>query len=104
MNQKVQNLIDDTDRLDEEIEESEDYDDKIGQHADLINRFVMYKRTPPRSSTPRLATGTAITNVKLSKLELPTFCGDYKDWPSFFDQFNGAVTSNSQQTVKSCSI
>ena len=24
------NLIDDTDRLDEEIEESEDYDDKIG--------------------------------------------------------------------------
>ena len=28
MNQNVQNLIDDTDRLDEEIEESEDYDDK----------------------------------------------------------------------------
>ena len=46
MNQKVQNLIDDTDRLDEEIEESEDYDDKIGQHVDLINRIVMYKRTP----------------------------------------------------------
>ena len=46
MNQKVQSLIDDTDRLDEEIEESEEYDDKIGQHVDLINRFVMYKRTP----------------------------------------------------------
>ena len=98
MNQKVQNLIDDTDRLDEEIEESENYDDKTGQHVDLINRFVMYKRTPARSSTPRLATGQAITNVKLPKLELPTFCGDYKDWTSFFDQFNEAVTSNSQIT------
>ena len=49
MNQKVQNLIDDTYRFDEEIEESEDYDDKIGQHVNLINRFVMYKRTPARS-------------------------------------------------------
>ena len=46
MNQKVQNLIDDTERLDEEIEESEDYDDKIG-HVDKINHFVMYKRTHP---------------------------------------------------------
>ena len=44
MNQKVQNLIDDTDRLDEDIEESEDYDDKIRQHVDLINRFFMYKK------------------------------------------------------------
>ena len=55
MNQKVQNLIDDTDRLDEEIEELENNDDKIGQHVDLINRFVMYNRTPARTSTPRLA-------------------------------------------------
>ena len=57
MNQKVQNKIDDTDRLDEE---SEDYDDKIGQHVDLINRFVMYKRTPARSSTPRFANWTTV--------------------------------------------
>ena len=97
MNQKAQNLIDDTERL-EEVEESENYDNKIGQHVDLINRFVMYNRTPAKSSTPRLATGPAITNVKLSKLELPTFCGDYKDWTSFFEQFNGAVTINSQIT------
>ena len=94
----TKNLIDDTDRLDEEIEESEDYDDKVGQHVDLINRVVMYKRTPARSSTPRLASGPAITNVKLPKPELPIFCVDYKDWTSFFDQFNGAVTSSSQVT------
>ena len=79
MNQKVQHLIDDTDRLDEEIEESEDYDDKIGQHVDRINRFVVYKKNPVRTSTPLLATGPAVTNVKLPKLELPKFCGDYKD-------------------------
>ena len=95
MNQKVQNLIDDTDRRDEEIEESEDYDDKIGEYIDLINRFVMYKRTPARTSTPQFATGPAITNLQLPMLELPIFFGDYKAWTSFFDQFNGAVTSNS---------
>ena len=61
LNQIVRNLIDDTDRLDEEIEESEDYDDKIGLHVDLINRFVMYKKTPARTSTPRLATGRLAT-------------------------------------------
>ena len=58
----------------------------------------MYKRTPARTST-QLATGPVITNVKLPKLELPTFCGDYKDWTSFFDQFSGAVTSNSRITA-----
>ena len=99
LNQKVRKLINDTDRLNEELEKSEDYDDKIGQHVDLINRCVMYKRTPARTSTPRLAIGPpSITNVKLPKLELPTFCGDYNDWTSFFDQFNGAVISNSQIT------
>ena len=72
LNRKVQNLIDDTGRLDEEIEKSEDYDDKIGQHVDLINHFVMYKRTPART-TQQLATGPVITNVKLPKLELLTF-------------------------------
>ena len=79
MNQKVQNMINDTGRLDEEIKESEDNDDEIGRHVDLFNRFVMYKRAPARTSTPRLATGPAITKVKLPKLELPTFCGDYND-------------------------
>ena len=58
----------------------------------------MYKRNPARTSTTRLATGLAVTNVKLPKLELPTFCGDYKYWTSFFDHFNGAVKSNSQIT------
>ena len=58
----------------------------------------MCKKTPARNSTPRLATGPSITNVKLPKLELPTFCGDYKDWTSCFDQFNAAVTNNSQIT------
>ena len=97
MNQKVQNLIDDTDRLDEEIEESEDYDYKIGQHVDLINRFVMYKKNQARTSTPRLATGPpSITNEKLQSWNCQFFCEDYKDCTSFFDQFNGAVTSNRQ--------
>ena len=67
MNQRIQNLTDDTVRLDEEIEKSEEYDDKIGQCVDLIKRFVMYKRATARSSTPRLVTGAVITNLKTNK-------------------------------------
>ena len=93
MNQKVQNLIDDTDRLDEEIEESEDYDDKIGQHVDLINHFVMYKKTPARTSTPRLATGPSITNVTLPKLELPNFWRLH-GLDVFFSSSNSQITDN----------
>ena len=31
------------------------------------------------------------TNVRLPRIELPTFDGQYKDWKSFFDMFKGTV-------------
>ena len=35
-----------------------------------------------------------IQNINLSKLDLPSFSGNYLDWISFFDRFKGAVIDN----------
>ncbi|KAJ8937182.1 hypothetical protein NQ318_017031 [Aromia moschata] len=34
-------------------------------------------------------------NIKLPKLKLPTFNGDFKSWPTFFDLFNSTIHENS---------
>ena len=34
-------------------------------------------------------------NIKLPKLNLPVFLGNYMEWTSFFDLFKGAVIDNS---------
>ena len=34
-------------------------------------------------------------NIKLPKLNLPVFSGNYMEWTSFFDLFKGAVIDNS---------
>uniref|UniRef100_V5I888 Uncharacterized protein n=1 Tax=Anoplophora glabripennis TaxID=217634 RepID=V5I888_ANOGL len=36
------------------------------------------------------------SNVKLPIIPLPTFAGDYRDWPHFYDTFNALVNNNSQ--------
>lgn len=33
-------------------------------------------------------------NIKLPKIELPTFAGAYEDWYAFFDMFNSLIHSN----------
>ena len=33
-------------------------------------------------------------NIKFQKLNLPVFSGNYKEWTSFYDLFNGAVIDN----------
>ena len=42
-NQKFQSLFDDPDNLDDEIVETEEYDDKICQNIDCVHRFVQRK-------------------------------------------------------------
>lgn len=42
--------------------------------------------------------GTPKPEIKLPRLSLPTFAGDYKEWNSFSDLFNCAVNNNTQLT------
>ncbi|XP_075253161.1 uncharacterized protein LOC142344962 [Convolutriloba macropyga] len=101
-NEKIQSLFDDPDNLDDEIVETEEYDDKICQNIDSVHRFVQ-RKTRHSSQESSFAAGSTtisknIQNNNLPTLNLPSFSGNYVDWISFFDRFKGAVIDNDQLT------
>ena len=101
-NQKIQSLFDDPDNLDDEIVETEEYDDKICQNIDYVHRFVQ-RKTRHSSQESSFAAGSTtiswnIQNINLPTLDLPSFSGNYLDWISFYDRFKGAVIDNDQLT------
>ena len=101
-NQKIQSLFDDPDNLDDEIVETEEFDDKICQNIDYVHRFVQ-RKTRHSSQESSFAAGSTtisrnIQNINLPKLDLPSFSGNYLDWISFYDRFKGAVIDNDQLT------
>ena len=84
-NQKIQSpLFDDPANLDDEIFETEEYDDKICQNIDYLHRFVQQKtRHSSRESSFAAGSFTIsrnLQNINLRKLDLPS----YLDWISFF--------------------
>ena len=101
-NQKIQSLFDDPNNLDNEIVETEEYDDKICQTIDYVYRFVQ-RNTRHSSQESSVAAGSItisrnMQNINLPKLDLPSFSGNYLDWISFFDHFKGAVIDNDKLT------
>ena len=107
-NQKIQSLFDDPDNLDDEIVETEEYDDKICQNIDYVHRFVQ-RKTRHSSQESSFAAGSTtisrkIQNINLPKLDLPSFSGNYLDWISFYDRFKGAVIDNERSVDKQFEI
>lgn len=47
----------------------------------------------------KLNSSSQSVSVKLPKINLPHFSGDYKDWPCFRDLFTGSVDNNKQLTT-----
>lgn len=58
----------------------------IEQQTLLITELT--RRAP--GNVPEVQVG----QMKLSPLKIPNFCGDYKDWISFYDMFNAAIHTN----------
>ena len=88
LNSKIQAKFDDEATLEDDILQSEEYDDKLVQQLDQIDRFI-------KTNTSAASTSTSLSlPTKLPKLDLPTFSGDYLTWTSFFDLFKGAVHNN----------
>ena len=100
LNSKIQAKFDDDEAsLENDILQSEKYDDKLIQQLDQIDRFtkrnILVASTPTSSSQPSSRRSTpSSTTTKLPKLDLSTFFGDYLTWTSFFDLFKGAVHNN----------
>ena len=78
--------------------ESTELNDRISDNADNINRFIQ-KLSNAKSllfqvQVPFL--NTDATGLKLPKISLPTFSGNYTDWMSFIDLFQGSDETNSK--------
>ena len=103
LNSKIQAKFDDEATLEDDILQSEEYDDKLVQQLDQIDRFIKTNTSAaststslslPSSTRSTPSSTTTTTTTKLPKLDLPTFSGDYLTWTSFFDLFKGAVHNN----------
>ena len=100
LNSKLQAKFDNKESLEDDILLSKEFDDKLVQQLDQIDRFIKRNSIAASNSTssslPSSARSTpSSTTTKLPKLDLQTFSGDYFTWISFFDLFKGAVHNNS---------
>ena len=95
LNLQIQAKFDNEEILETDILHSEEFDDKLVQQLDQIDRFIKSITPAVRGTTSTSSTITRsthpLTTAKLPKLDLPTFSGDYLSWFSFFDLFTGAV-------------
>ena len=93
------------DEIEVAITSSADLNDQMYINIDTIKRFLHnLNQTAESSSFSTGASSHALNsnanrnNTRLPKLNLPTFCGNFKNWTSFIDLFNSSVESNSTLT------
>ncbi|XP_055910900.1 uncharacterized protein LOC129945266 [Eupeodes corollae] len=97
-----------TDELDREFERVSEYEDSaIGVLSRLNSRLqkVRNKLNPPTNNTSRSPLNNSSSHnnnsnysVKLPKLQLKKFDGNYHEWLSFWEQFRTAVHENGNLT------
>ena len=104
MGQELQQNLTEAEALNNDILESEEVDDKLTQNIDAIKRFTKRFEGPSTAadtSTPSTSTLSDAmmnsANIKLPKLNLPGFSGNFMEWTSFFDLVKGAVINSSLQ-------
>lgn len=82
-------------------EEFSEYD-KLRMSADqayygvksIKNDFLLQASFPPLNISQSNAHQSAKPTARLPKLNIPTFSGNFRDWPSFFDLFNSIIHHN----------
>ena len=79
LNLQIQAKFDNEDILETDILQSEEFDDRLVQQLDQIDRFI--KRNTPSvhgsTATTTARSPPSPATAKLPKLNLPTFSGDY---------------------------
>ncbi|XP_071056921.1 uncharacterized protein [Onthophagus taurus] len=75
-------------------EEEFDEHDRIRQRADSAYFSIKAIHQRIKDSHITEEPPTTLESPKLSKIMLPTFTGDFKAWPSFFDLFRSMVHEN----------
>nr|XP_034836272.1 uncharacterized protein LOC117992671 [Maniola hyperantus] len=76
--------------------DDDDYDRVRASFDDVYFQVTSMRRTFAKaelnsSNSDFNQKSSALSNIKLPKLQLPTFSGDIKKWPEFFDTFNALI-------------
>ena len=85
--------------LEKEIEDAEDFENKIGTQLERISSFSEHIEvsdsavTAAFNASPTSSFSTT-GNLKMPKFDLPKFKGHYKDWTPFYEQFMASVDSS----------
>ena len=88
----------DVEYLEADIDEAAVFRDKVLEaRVQAATRLAtMTNQTPTEAPSEASGTGnTSTTEARLTKLELPVFCGDVTMWTSFLEQYQ-AVVHNSE--------
>ena len=85
--------------LEDEIQQSDEYKDKIYEAVTLMDKLLVSTATPTPvtpATTPaaRSTTADRTAKVRLPKIVLPHFSGNLMKWPVFWDSFKSAVHDN----------
>ena len=91
------------DGLEGEIQQSDEYKERMYDAVTKIDRVVGTLRTPPatavaRTSSPAATTHERRAKAKLPKLSLPHFNGNLMKWTSFWDSYESAIHNNDELT------
>ena len=102
LNAAALQITPDTDNeMEKEIEDADDFENKIGTQLERISSFLEQFEVqdpvltaaftaPTSTSTSSPTTG----HLKMPKFDLPKFNGQYKGWTPFYEQFLASVDSN----------
>ena len=102
LNAAALQITPDTDNeMEKEIEDADDFENKIGTQLERISSFLEQFEVqdpvltaaftaPTSTSTSSPTTGL----LKMPKFDLPKFNGQYKGWTPFYEQFLASVDSN----------
>lgn len=86
----IQEILDDPENEDNEIQERFD---------EMYYKVLSINRTFSKSdSNHSHGIGNASSNIRLPKITLPTFSGDVKKWPEYFDTFNALIHKSTSLT------
>lgn len=67
--------------------------------ADLRDMLIQLKVTRPETSTPNQSLEQiTFSSIKLPNIQLPTFTGQYEEWPAYNDLFTSLVHNNATLT------
>lgn len=78
-----------------QISEREPFESNYFEAIEIAERLLSERATTSRSPVSEISDiANSISNIRLPRINLPTFSGRYDEWTSFIDTFQNVVDNN----------